>query len=173
MQWVTIGALLEIVLTKKLKWFFVRKVLISVMNMSANAVYIQIWHQSYPAQDIFPSESSLSDCNQPLQIWSWPTQPLPACNNSHHVWIATARSDHLLSSVAFICHLMSLFFFTCHLLSSVISTCHLVSSIFFTCHLQTSIFLPVICCYQLFFFMSSAVINFLWLSSAVINCRYL
>ena len=53
--WVTIGALFEIVLTKKLKWFFVRKVLISVMNMSANAVYIQIWHQSYPAQDIFLS----------------------------------------------------------------------------------------------------------------------
>ena len=53
---------------EKTEVIFFRQVLISAMDMSANAVYIQIWHQSYPAQDIFPFESSLSDCNHPLQF---------------------------------------------------------------------------------------------------------
>ena len=152
--WVTIGALFEIVLTKKLKWFFVRKVLISVMNMSANAVYIQIWHQSYPAQDIFPFESSLSDCNHPLQFdlgrpnlcqrALLPTtsglQPpdLIICCHQLHLAVIWCHHLSLLSSgaISYFCLSSGVINFV-YLSSAVINflTCHLLLSVVFLCHL--------------------------------------
>ena len=162
MQWVTIGALLEIVLTKKLKWFFVRKVLISVMNMSANAVYIQIWHQSYPAQDIFLSESSLSDCNHPVQF------DLGRPNLCQRAILPTT-SGLQPPDLIICCHQLALSVIWCHYFSLLVICYHHLSLPVIWCH-QFS--LPVVCRHQ-FSYLSSTVISCFYLWSAVIRCFYL